>query len=47
MSRSTPGAPVTSTSGYAFAAIVYLVFCNGMSRYARFVEARLAKGERR
>jgi general L-amino acid transport system permease protein len=34
--------PVTSTSGYAFAAIFYLIFCYGMSRYARMVEQRLA-----
>ena len=27
--------PVTSTTGYAFAAIFYLIFCYGMSRYAR------------
>jgi general L-amino acid transport system permease protein len=39
--------PVTSTTGYAFAAIFYLVFCYGLSRYARFVEARLAAGDRR
>jgi general L-amino acid transport system permease protein len=39
--------PVTGPSGYAFAAIFYLVFCYGMSRYARFVEARLAAGDRR
>src|ERR1700741_4943971 len=39
--------PVTSTSGYAFAAIFYLIFCFGMSRYARFVEARLAAGDLR
>jgi len=39
--------PVTSTTGYAFAAIFYLIFCYGMSRYARFVEARLAAGDRR
>jgi general L-amino acid transport system permease protein len=39
--------PVTSTTGYAFAAIFYLVFCFGMSRYARFVEARVAAGDRR
>jgi general L-amino acid transport system permease protein len=41
---ATPG---TSTTGYAFAAIFYLIFCYGMSRYARFVEARLAAGDRR
>jgi general L-amino acid transport system permease protein len=39
--------PVTSTTGYVFAAIFYLIFCYGMSRYARFVEARLAAGDRR
>jgi general L-amino acid transport system permease protein len=38
--------PVTSTTGYAFAAMFYLFFCFGMSRYARFVEARLAAGDR-
>jgi general L-amino acid transport system permease protein len=39
--------PVTSTTGYAFAAIFYLIFCYGLSRYARFVDARLAGGDRR
>jgi general L-amino acid transport system permease protein len=39
--------PVTSVTGYAFAAMFYFVFCYAMSRYARFVEARLAAGERR
>src|SRR5206468_12309350 len=39
--------PVTAPSGFIFAAIFYLVFCYGMSRYARFVEARLAAGDRR
>jgi len=39
--------PVTSTTGYAFAAIFYLVFCYGMSRYARMIEMRLAVGDRR
>jgi general L-amino acid transport system permease protein len=39
--------PVTSTTGYAVAAIFYLVFCYGMSRYAGAMEARLAKGEQR
>jgi general L-amino acid transport system permease protein len=39
--------PVTSTTGYAVAAIFYLVFCYGMSRYARAVEARLAQGDKR
>ena len=39
--------PVTSTTGYAFAAMFYLVFCYGMSRYARMVEKRLATGNGR
>ena len=39
--------PVTSTTGYAVAAMFYLIFCYGMSRYARAMEARLAKSERR
>ena len=38
--------PVTSTTGYAVAAIFYLIFCYGMSRYARAMEVRLAKGDR-
>ncbi|HEV2955351.1 MAG TPA: amino acid ABC transporter permease [Xanthobacteraceae bacterium] len=39
--------PVTSATGYAVAAIFYFTFCYGMSRYARYTEARLARGERR
>jgi general L-amino acid transport system permease protein len=39
-------APVTSTTGYAVAAIFYLIFCYGMSRYARAMEARLSAAER-
>jgi general L-amino acid transport system permease protein len=39
--------PVTSTTGYAVAAIFYLTFCYSMSRYARATEARLAKAEKR
>ena len=39
--------PVTSTTGYVVAAIFYLIFCYGMSRYARTMEARLARGDRR
>ncbi|MEW6449667.1 MAG: amino acid ABC transporter permease [Pseudomonadota bacterium] len=38
---------VTSVSGYAFAAIFYFICCYSMSRYARFVEARLAAGDKR
>jgi general L-amino acid transport system permease protein len=33
--------PVTSATGYAFAAIFYLIFCTLMSRYAKGVERRL------
>jgi general L-amino acid transport system permease protein len=36
--------PQIATTGYAFAAIFYFVFCFGMSRYARFIETRLALG---
>jgi general L-amino acid transport system permease protein len=39
--------PVTSTTGYAIAAMFYLAFCYAMSRYARATEARLAKAEKR
>ena len=39
--------PVTSTTGYAVAAIFYLVFCYGMSRYARAMEARLRRDDKR
>jgi general L-amino acid transport system permease protein len=39
--------PVTSATGYAFAAIFYFIFCYVMSRYSRYVEARLAAGDRR
>ena len=35
--------PVTSLTGYAFAALFYFVCCFAMSRYARRVEARLAR----
>jgi general L-amino acid transport system permease protein len=49
VSRIDPkwAAPTTSATGYAFAAIFYFIFCYGMSRYAKSVEARLAKGDRR
>ncbi len=39
--------PVTSVTGYAFAAMFYFVFCYAMSRYARYVEHRLRAGDRR
>jgi general L-amino acid transport system permease protein len=38
---------VTSTTGYAFAAVFYFVFCYMMSRYAKNMEARLAKADKR
>ncbi len=39
--------PVTSTTGYAFAALFYFTLCFAMSRYAVYVEHRLAAGEKR
>jgi general L-amino acid transport system permease protein len=39
--------PVTSTTGYAFAAVFYFLCCWMMSRYAKGVERRLATGYRR
>jgi general L-amino acid transport system permease protein len=39
--------PMTSVTGYAFAALFYFVCCYGMSRYARNVEVRLARAHRR
>jgi general L-amino acid transport system permease protein len=49
VSRIDPkwAAPTTSATGYAFAALFYFIFCYGMSRYAKGVEARLGKGDRR
>ena len=37
--------PVTSATGYAFAALFYFVCCYSMSRYAGRIEKRLAAGE--
>jgi general L-amino acid transport system permease protein len=39
--------PVTSATGYIFAAMVYFVCCYAMSGYARRIEARLSAGEKR
>ena len=39
--------PVTSVTGYVFAALVYFVICHSMSRYASGVERRLGAGDRR
>ncbi|WP_245510293.1 amino acid ABC transporter permease [Rhizobium leguminosarum] len=36
-------APTVSTTGYGFAALVYFLFCFGMSRYGAFTERRLAR----
>ncbi len=39
--------PVTSHTGYIFAAITFWVFCFGMSRYSIFMENRLHTGHKR
>lgn len=39
--------PVTSSTGYAFAAVFYFICCYLMSRYAKSMEARLARADRR
>jgi general L-amino acid transport system permease protein len=39
--------PITSLTGYAFAALIYFICCYGMSRYARRVETRMARSGRR
>jgi general L-amino acid transport system permease protein len=39
--------PVTSATGYIFAAFVYFVCCYAMSRYASGIEKRFAAGEKR
>jgi general L-amino acid transport system permease protein len=43
----TWAAPTINTTGYAFAAIFYFIFCFGMSRYSIAVERRLAAGHHR
>jgi general L-amino acid transport system permease protein len=40
-------APTVSATGYAYAAIFYFICCYAMSRYARGVEARLARADKR
>ncbi|MCP8939893.1 amino acid ABC transporter permease [Alsobacter sp. SYSU M60028] len=40
-------APTVSATGYAYAAVFYFTCCYLMSRYARTVEARLAKADKR
>jgi general L-amino acid transport system permease protein len=39
--------PVTSATGYIFAAVAYFVCCYAMSRYAAGIEKRLSAGEKR
>jgi general L-amino acid transport system permease protein len=39
--------PVTSATGYIFAAFVYFICCYAMSRYADGIEKRLSTGEKR
>jgi general L-amino acid transport system permease protein len=38
--------PTISTTGYLFAALVYWIFCFGMSRYSQFMERQLARGHK-
>ena len=39
--------PVQAMTGYAFAAIVYWIFCFSMSRYSMFMERKLDTGHKR
>jgi general L-amino acid transport system permease protein len=39
--------PTTLYTGFAFAGVVYFVFCYGMSRYSLFLERRAAAGRHR
>jgi general L-amino acid transport system permease protein len=49
VSRDDPtwSTPVTSATGYFFAAFVYFICCFSMSRYASGVEERLSTGDKR
>jgi general L-amino acid transport system permease protein len=49
VSRIDPkwAAPTTSATGYAFAAVFYFIFCYSMARYAKSMEVRLGKSDRR
>lgn len=40
-------APTVSPTGYVFAAIFYFIFCFAMSSYARKIEKRLSKADKR
>lgn len=48
-SRSDPiwASPSTGTTGYLVAALVFWIFCFGMSRYSQWLERRLATGHKR
>ena len=37
--------PTTNLTGYVFAALIFWIFCFGISRYSQMVERRLAAGE--
>ncbi|MBS9720074.1 amino acid ABC transporter permease [Tianweitania sp. BSSL-BM11] len=39
--------PQTAKTGYVFAALIFWIFCFGMSRYSMFMERRLDTGHRR
>ncbi len=41
------GAPNVPFTGYAFAAVVYFVFCYSMSLYARYIEKKFSAGRER
>jgi general L-amino acid transport system permease protein len=43
----TWAAPTVSTTGYVYAAVFYFICCYAMSRYARGVEARLSRADKR
>ena len=47
-SNSDPNwsSPTTNMTGYVFAALIFWMFCYGISRYSQSVERRLAAGER-
>jgi general L-amino acid transport system permease protein len=40
-------APTVSPTGYVYAAIFYFIFCFAMSSYARTIEQRLSKADKR
>ena len=42
----TWGTPVQSLTGYLFAALIYWIFCFGMSRYSIYMENKLHTGHR-